>query len=384
MEMKVAVAGHMLVQKENWARWERFAELYPTCEVTLLVQEHWLENRYGVEREFIVEPYKNDNFEVIPLKQWRIGRQFHLSLDMHLRSLKPDILHVIDERYGWWAYQALMYRRLWARSAVTVGFSTTNIEYGLKKMRHILKEKVFFEEMDAIFAVNTEAAKILKRHGYHKPVSIQQENGADERIWTPYNEEPANEDLQKNGFVVGYVGALWEEKGVADLVNALFRIEDFEWTLVVIGEGPMRESLMEMFVCNDKAEQACFVGYKQRKDIPPLMKVMDILVLPSRTTAEVKEQFGLVLAEAMLCKVAVIGSDSGAIPEVIGDAGLIFSEGNIDELKKCIEALMRNPTFRKELAERGYRKALQSYSVTALAKRSYSFFNELLKRNKGR
>ena len=53
-----------------------------------------------------------------------------------------------------------------------------------------------------------------------------------------------------------------------------------------------------------------------------------------------KEQFGHVIIEAMACKVPVIGSDSGEIPHVIGDAGLIFPEGNdadfivVEDLKK--------------------------------------------------
>ena len=54
------------------------------------------------------------------------------------------------------------------------------------------------------------------------------------------------------------------------------------------------------------------------------MRKLHALVLPSRTTPRWKEQFGRVLIEAMACGVPPVGSDSGEIPHVIDDAGLVF------------------------------------------------------------
>jgi len=83
---------------------------------------------------------------------------------------------------------------------------------------------------------------------------------------------------------------------------------------------------------------------------------MDVLVLPSKTMPTWKEQFGRVLIEAMACQVSVIGSSSGAIPEVIGKAGLVFKEGNAADLRAKIEQLKSSPKVRKELAQKGYRR----------------------------
>jgi glycosyltransferase involved in cell wall biosynthesis len=55
-----------------------------------------------------------------------------------------------------------------------------------------------------------------------------------------------------------------------------------------------------------------------------IMKDFHVFVLPSHTTPVWKEQFGVVLIEAMFSHAAVVGSSSGAIPEVVGDAGVIF------------------------------------------------------------
>jgi glycosyltransferase involved in cell wall biosynthesis len=113
------------------------------------------------------------------------------------------------------------------------------------------------------------------------------------------------------------------------------------------------------------------------------MREPDVLVLPSITTLTSKEQFGLVLFEAMLLGLAVMGSDSGAVPEVIVDAGLAFPEGDADVLAACLRRLNINPVLRGELAERGRRRALGKYSVTVLVKQNCDFFSKLLAENSG-
>ena len=77
--------------------------------------------------------------------------------------------------------------------------------------------------------------------------------------------------------------------------------------------------------------------------MPDVYPDFDMLVLPSLTRPNWKEQFGRVLIEAMACGVPVIGSDSGEIPNVIGDAGLIFPEGNIPALRDSIAGLLVDP-----------------------------------------
>ena len=113
---------------------------------------------------------------------------------------------------------------------------------------------------------------------------------------------------------------------------------------------------------------------------------MSTLVLPSETTYKFKtltsvgwkEQFGHVLIEAMACKVPVIGSDSGEIPHVIGDAGLVFPEGDVQALANCLVQLMDKPDFAHTLGEMGYRKAMIKYTNKALAKEQLDFYQELV------
>src|SRR5690242_16800162 len=113
---------------------------------------------------------------------------------------------------------------------------------------------------------------------------------------------------------------------------------------------------------------------------------MSTLVLPSETTYKFKtltavgwkEQFGHVLIEAMACQVPVIGSDSGEIPHVIGDIGLIFPEGNVQALADCINKLIQQPELVQNLGVMGYQKAMAKYTNKALAKEQYEFYQELV------
>ena len=113
---------------------------------------------------------------------------------------------------------------------------------------------------------------------------------------------------------------------------------------------------------------------------------MNTLVLPSETTYKFKtltsvgwkEQFGHVIIEAMSCQVPVIGSNSGEIPHVIGDTGLVFPEGNVKALTNCLLQLIENPEFAHNLGLMGYNKAMAQYTNKALAKQQLEFYQEVI------
>jgi L-malate glycosyltransferase len=112
---------------------------------------------------------------------------------------------------------------------------------------------------------------------------------------------------------------------------------------------------------------------------------MNALILPSETTYQFKtltsagwkEQFGHVLIEAMACRVPVIGSDSGEIPNVIREGGLVFPEGNITELADRLAQLMDDRAFASRIAEAGYQRALAHYTNRAMAQSLLTFYQTL-------
>jgi glycosyltransferase involved in cell wall biosynthesis len=104
---------------------------------------------------------------------------------------------------------------------------------------------------------------------------------------------------------------------------------------------------------------------------------LDALAVPSRTRPNWKEQFGRVLVEAMACGVPVVGSNCGEIPNVIGDAGLVFPEGQVDGLRSHLSQLLREPDLRAELARRGRERVLARYTQAQIAAQTYQVYRKL-------
>ena len=109
--------------------------------------------------------------------------------------------------------------------------------------------------------------------------------------------------------------------------------------------------------------------------MPEFYRSLDLLVLPSRTRPNWKEQFGRVLIEAMACGVPVLGSDSGEIPRVIGDAGVVFPEEDLEALRFQLQRLMEDPTARKSLAAAGRERVLARFTMAEVARRTVAVYN---------
>ncbi|MFZ4664511.1 MAG: glycosyltransferase, partial [Caldilineaceae bacterium] len=91
-----------------------------------------------------------------------------------------------------------------------------------------------------------------------------------------------------------------------------------------------------------------------------------------------KEQFGRVLVEAMTCGVPVIGSDSGEIPHVIGDAGVIFPEGDVRALTQKLQQLLAQPVERRHLGAAGRQRVLQQFTMQQIAAQTVQVYEKLM------
>jgi glycosyltransferase involved in cell wall biosynthesis len=101
--------------------------------------------------------------------------------------------------------------------------------------------------------------------------------------------------------------------------------------------------------------------------MPAFLQTLDLLVLPSRSRPNWQEQFGRILVEAMACGVPVVGSDSGEIPHVIGDAGVVFPEDNVAALTAALRRLQSDADERTALARRGRQRVLAHYTQEQIA-----------------
>ncbi len=161
------------------------------------------------------------------------------------------------------------------------------------------------------------------------------------------------------------------------LLEALAGLEGM-WRAYIQGSGPARESLQAQARDLGIAGRVTFDEWIPSAQMPGYYRQLDAIVVPSRTRPNWKEQFGRVLVEAMACGVPVIGSDSGEIPNVIGDAGLVFHEDNVGELRTNLTRLLRDLDLRADLAQRGRERVLAHYTQAQIATETYKVYQAVL------
>ena len=140
--------------------------------------------------------------------------------------------------------------------------------------------------------------------------------------------------------MVGFTGRFVEEKGIDTLLEAFIR-STRRWNLLFVGGGPLAVRIESLRLRYPVAVQ--LVRDVHHDDMPAYLRAMDLLCAPSRTTAHWQEQFGRMLIEAMACGVPVVASDSGEIPHVVGDAGVLIPEDDLVQWTETIDRLLADP-----------------------------------------
>ena len=238
-------------------------------------------------------------------------------------------------------------------------------------------ENYTLQNIDYLITGNQDGANIFKKKGYRWPIKIIPQYGVDTNKFRMLeNAESLKKVLKLSGFVVGYVGRIWKPKGIRTLLKAISQI-DRKFTLLLLGSGPDRNEYLELAKSLGIDHKIRMVSSVKASDVIVYLNCIDILVLPSETTSEWKEQFGRVIIEAMACEIPVIGSSSGEIPNVIGDAGLIFEEGNEKELADKISILIDNSELRQKLGEAGRQRVIENYTNKKIASKLMSVYNEI-------
>ncbi len=176
--------------------------------------------------------------------------------------------------------------------------------------------------------------------------------------------------------VVGFVGRFVEEKGIRVLTAALDRVQA-PWRALFVGGGPLESELMAWAAPH--GNRVRIVRGVRHVEVASYLSAMDVLCAPSQTAPRWREQFGRMLIEAFACGVPVIASDSGEIPHVVGDAGVIVGERDRDGWPRAIEGLLADEGKRESLAARGQRAA-RTFSLPAVAREHLDFFDEIVGR----
>jgi glycosyltransferase involved in cell wall biosynthesis len=190
--------------------------------------------------------------------------------------------------------------------------------------------------------------------------------------------------VQPGEQVVLFAGSLLWAKGVYDLVLAARhlladdRLRNKAVRLLLVGQGPELEGLRRMVGKLGLERSVTFAGNVPYSEMPAVHRLADVFVLPSISTPTWQEQFGMVLVEAMATGTAVVASHSGAIPEVVSDAGILTPPAASCALAGAIKDLLLDDRRREELGRRARRRVERNYDRRLVAGRIAQAYGELL------
>jgi glycosyltransferase involved in cell wall biosynthesis len=296
------------------------------------------------------------------------------SLRRFLRKLKPDYIWIHEEFWQGMAQQFLWHYRFDAKVRI-IAYAAINHAAGPTPLvsarwpflsRTRLKQWFLWPRLDGVAACATKSMKCARRMGLTETVPITvnylpvfgpEEAGA-ESVSLPWSRD--------GSCIIGFAGLLSQQKGWKVLLAAVQELPE-RFKVVIAGDGEQRAELLTWLERPELRGRVLYAGFLGKEKLLATYPICDVVVLPSVTTPDFVEQFGAVLAEAMACGVPVIGSDSGAIPETVGEAGLIVPESDPQALADAIRKICEDQELRGRAVACGRGRFRTHYSCESYA-----------------
>ena len=289
-----------------------------------------------------------------------------------LNNFRPDLVQVEQEVFSLSAFEIALWARLTGKPLVI--FCWENMDRHLSLLRRWSCQFVM-DSVQLIIAGNHEAVDVLRRWGYAGRIEVMPQMGVDTSLFTHRLREYKNHE-----FCIGFLGRLAYQKGIDVLLAAthILREQGHHCRIILCGTGPDEEAMRHEAQKQGVADLVTWRGSVRHEQVPEEMSKFDVLVLPSRSVPEWKEQFGHVLIEAMAMGIPVIGSTCGEIPNVIGRPDLVFPEGDAKGLAAILERMICEPVWREEVGQYGMTRVCQHYTHERIAERLVSLWSEIL------
>jgi glycosyltransferase involved in cell wall biosynthesis len=380
--MKVLMISKSCVVGAYQKKLEEIAR-HDDVDLTVVVPPEWQDERGTLHLERVHTTGYDLRIEPIAL-----NGHFHLhyypTLGRVMREVGPDVVHIDEEPYNLATFRATRAaRRLGAR---TVVFTWQNLQRRYPPPFGWMESYVL-SRTDALLTGNAEGVDVWRAKGYTGPVEVIPQFGVDPDFYQPITRpsRPSKPSVllrrsarrpSQNEMVIGYIGRLVPEKGIDILLEAVAQLQG-PWELRILGSGPERDRLEKMAQWLGILPRVAFDLPIPSTQMPYYYSGLDVLVLPSRTRLNWKEQFGRVLIEAMACQVVVVGARCGAIPEVIGDAGFTFAEGDPADLRTQLQRLLGDTQLRLDLAQKGRQRVLDQFTQSQIAARTVEIYKGL-------
>ena len=367
--MRVLMISKPMIASAYRTKLEAIAR-QPDVELTAVVPPYWLDD---AGRKAPLEPGHTDGYELV-VEPMAFNGHFHYhfypTLHRIFSRVRPDLLHMDEEPYNLATLQG--YALAKRHGARAMFFTWQNL---LRRYPPPISwlERLIYRLSSGAIAGNAEAVDVLRRKGYCGRTWVIPQFGVDPELFTP-DAAPRPDDRP---FTVGFVGRLRERKGAHLLVEAVAQLrDDTRFELLAWGQEEQRiRALASQLGISDRV---AFHPAVPSDQVPEFLRRLDVVVMPSIEIESWKEQFGRVLVEGMACGVNVVGSDSGEIAHVIGDAGLVFPPGDSVALAESLRRLRDDAVLRAALRERGIERVREPYTQQAIADQTVAAYREVI------
>lgn len=176
----------------------------------------------------------------------------------------------------------------------------------------------------------------------------------------------------------GITGRLVPERGVDRFFTTLGDTYG-DWRCSIMGTGPSQPDLEAQAQRLGISSRVDWLGNLPREQWAEWFGSIDVLVAPSQSTIAWVEPTGAMILEAMASGVAPVVTRCGALPDVVGDAGLIVDEGNQAALTRAIQSLVADPEHARQIGSTARRRVLEEFSDGAVARKWATFWREILR-----
>jgi glycosyltransferase involved in cell wall biosynthesis len=361
--VKILSIAHPAVSRQaGRLRYHSFAT-HQDIDVHLVVPQRWQEYGRTIMADAPDDP--GVTVHVLPILLGRVGRMswylhFYPGLRRLVNRIQPDVIHLWEEP---WSMVALHACLLKGRAALVMEVDQ-NILKRLPPPFEAVRQYVL-RSTDHVLARSSDAESVVRGAGYRGPVS-RIGYGVDSKTFRPNLESVvATRDAQS--LRIGYVGRVIEEKGLDDALDAI-ALTKSPVSLAIMGEGPHVARLQERAHRLRLDGRVTLRSWGSAAEVADFMRGLDVLILLTRTTKLIREQFGRVILEAQSCGVPVIGSTCGAIPNTIGDGGWIVPESDPNALTKILDSIAEDTCSRRLAGLAARKNVATRFTYAAVAR----------------
>ena len=238
------------------------------------------------------------------------------------------------------------------------------------------------KNVDVIIAISRGVKKVLEDSGIDSSLIKVIPSGTD---FSVFSEEGKSDYLRRelglaeDDFLVGIVAHLADHKGHKYLIKAtkILREEAPRIKVIIVGEGPLRMELDKLTKDIRVEDMVFFLGF--RADIPQILASLDLFVLSSYL-----EGMGSSILDAMACRLPVVATKVGGIPEVVTHekTGLLVTPQRPKSLADAILRLYRDRELASRLGDKGFEIVQRKFSAESMAQKIIRVYEHVAK-NKG-